>query len=86
MNAFAYKLVTEAALKETGLEYIVMQDRCFFNYWCMNTVMSSIVPAMMVINAINNAALIPGSGNMPAAFTHTSDMAKYVAALLDLDK
>jgi hypothetical protein len=48
--------------------------------------MSSIVPAMMVINAINNAALIPGSGNMPAAFTHTSDMAKYVAALLDLDK
>jgi hypothetical protein len=44
------------------------------------------VPATTVIDARNNAVSIPGSGNMPVAFTHTSDVAKYVAALLDLNK
>jgi hypothetical protein len=86
MPAFAHKLVTEAALKETSLEYTVVQNGCFLDYWCMNTVKSYMVPATTVIDARNNAASIPGSGNTPVAFTHTSDVAKYVAALLDLNR
>ena len=34
----------------------------------------------------NNAAAISGSGNTPVVFTHTIDVAKFVAASLDLDK
>ncbi|OQD68919.1 hypothetical protein PENPOL_c002G01935 [Penicillium polonicum] len=84
--AFAHKLVTKAALKETSLEYTVVQNGCFLDYWCMNTVKSYMVPATTVIDTRNNAASIPGSGNTPVVFTHTSDVAKYVVALLDLNK
>ncbi|CAI6092113.1 unnamed protein product [Clonostachys chloroleuca] len=39
----------------------------------------------MVSDIANNAAAIPGSGDVPAVFTHTSDVARFVAASLDLD-
>lgn len=73
-------------MKETSLEYTVVQNGCFLDYWCMNTVKSYMVPATTVIDTKNNAASIPGSGNTPVVFTHTSDVAKYVVALLDLNK
>jgi nucleoside-diphosphate-sugar epimerase len=34
----------------------------------------------------NNTAAIPGSGNTPVAFTHTFDVAQYVAALIGEEK
>ena len=39
----------------------------------------------MILDIPNNAAAIPGSGNVPVIFTHTRDVAKFVAASLDLD-
>ena len=38
----------------------------------------------MHIDIPGNTAAIPGDGNMPVVFTHTSDMGKFVAASLDL--
>ena len=32
----------------------------------------------------HHTAAIPGSGNTPVAFTHTSDIAQFVVASLDL--
>lgn len=40
-------------------------------------------PALMDIPG--NTAAIPGDGNTPITFTHTSDVGKFVAASLDLD-
>jgi len=38
----------------------------------------------LVIDVENNAAAIPGSGDVPVAFTHTHDVAAFAASLLDL--
>jgi nucleoside-diphosphate-sugar epimerase len=43
-------------------------------------------PFTMVLDMANNAAAIPGSGNVPLVFTHTRDTAKFVVASLDLEK
>ncbi|KAL5389579.1 hypothetical protein PMIN02_007337 [Paraphaeosphaeria minitans] len=39
----------------------------------------------LAIDMDGNAAGIPGDGNYPVYFTHTTDVAKYTAALLGLD-
>ena len=39
-----------------------------------------------VVDMVNNSAAIPGSGNVPVAFTHTQDVARYVAASLTLPR
>jgi nucleoside-diphosphate-sugar epimerase len=43
-------------------------------------------PLPIVIDVANNAAAIPGSGNVPVAFTHTTDVASFTAKLLNLEK
>lgn len=43
-------------------------------------------PMSIVLDIPSKKAAIPGSGNEPAVFTHTTDVAKFVAASLDLDK
>jgi hypothetical protein len=43
-------------------------------------------PFTIVLDMANNAAAIPGSGNVPLVFTHTRDTAKFVAASLGLEK
>jgi len=43
-------------------------------------------PLTNVLDTVNNVAGIPATGNTPVAFTHTSDVAKYVAASVDQPK
>ena len=38
-----------------------------------------------IIDLANNMAAIPGDGNTPVTFTHTSDIGKFVAASIDLE-
>lgn len=40
----------------------------------------------VVVDVANNAAAIPGSGDVPVAFTHSVDVAKFVIASLTLPK
>lgn len=39
-----------------------------------------------MIDIPNNTALLPGEGTTPMVLTHTTDIAKYVVAMLDLPK
>ncbi|KAL6400786.1 hypothetical protein AUP68_16503 [Ilyonectria robusta] len=77
--------IREELSKMTSLEYTVVYNGYFLDYYGNGTVPSylQIVPA--VIDMANNAAAIPGSGNTPVAFTHTLDIAKFVVALLGVD-
>ncbi len=52
----------------------------------MPVVQSHMRPLTMVLDIANDAAAILGSGNVPVTFTHTRDVAKFVAASLDLDE
>ena len=58
------------------------------DYWGIPAVKSWLVrmPLVFWLDIPNNAAAIPGSGNTPAVFTHTSDVARFVAASLGLPK
>lgn len=81
-----YKLQAQDELKRTkNLEYTIFHTGYFSDYWGMPVVKSNMAPMTAVIDIAHNAAAIPGSGNVPVIFTHTTDVAKYVAASLDLD-
>jgi hypothetical protein len=69
-----------------NLEYTAFYSGFFLDYWGMPGVASHMPPFTMVLDIANNAAAIPGSGDVPITFTHTKDTAKFVAASLDLEK
>ncbi|KAK5651245.1 hypothetical protein OQA88_12653 [Cercophora sp. LCS_1] len=74
--------------KTTSLEYTSFHNGYFMDYWGFQGVSSylSRVPLVFWVDIANNKAAIPGSGNTPIVFTHTTDVAKFVAASLDLPK
>ncbi|EQB46795.1 hypothetical protein CGLO_14137 [Colletotrichum gloeosporioides Cg-14] len=68
------------------LEYAVVHNGFFLDYWAPQAEKSNMTPFTLFIDIPNVSAAIPGSGNVPSAFTHTRDVAKFVAAALDLKK
>ncbi|GJC83394.1 oxidoreductase swnN [Colletotrichum liriopes] len=87
LGSVPHKLRAKALLKETkDLEYTVVHNGFFLDYWGTPAVPSNMSPFTLVIDIPNDAATIPGSGNTPIAFTHTTDVGKFVAAALDLEK
>ena len=72
--------------KATDLESTVFLNGYFMDYWGIPAVKSHMTPMTMVLDMANNAAAIPGSGDTPVIFTHTTDVARFVVAALDLDK
>ncbi|KAK0653162.1 hypothetical protein B0T16DRAFT_455471 [Cercophora newfieldiana] len=87
--SIVHKLDAQKALEQTtDLEYTVFHNGFFMDYWGIPAVKSHMARTPLVnwLDIPNNAAAIPGSGNVPAVFTHTTDVAKFVAASLDLPK
>ncbi|KAK4031287.1 isoflavone reductase [Parachaetomium inaequale] len=72
--------------KTTNLEYTVFHTGSFMDYWGIPAVKTFLdrMPLVFWLDMANNAAALPGSGNTPAIFTHTTDVARFVAASLDL--
>ncbi|KAI0158101.1 NAD(P)-binding protein [Xylariaceae sp. FL1272] len=83
----AFKVDALKALRQTkDLEHTQFYPGFFADYWCMPAVKTYIEAAAWVVDIPNNAAVIPGDGTTPVGFTYTMDVAKYVAAALDLEK
>jgi len=82
----ALKLQSLAELSKTNLEYTCVNNGYFLDYWGVPKVKSYLQPIILVVDMQSNVAAIPGSGNVPVAFTHTFNVARYVAASLDLQK
>ncbi|KAF5844423.1 hypothetical protein GGP41_001390 [Bipolaris sorokiniana] len=80
------KLTVLGALESTSLEYTVVINGLFMDYYGQPHVKSHISPLAIVIDMANNAAAIPGSGDVPVAFTYTHDIGRMVVALLTLPK
>ncbi|KAM0190118.1 hypothetical protein ACHAPI_009630 [Fusarium lateritium] len=81
------KLNIIAALEATSsLEYTVVLNGYFADYWVTPKVKSYQDPLPLVVDIANNFAAIPGSGNELVTFTHTFDVAHFVAALLGASK
>ncbi|KAK4225321.1 hypothetical protein QBC38DRAFT_483412 [Podospora fimiseda] len=72
----------------TTLEYTIFHTGYFMDYFGLPNYPSylSRVPLVSWLDIPHAKASIPGKGNTPVHFTHTSDVAKFVAASLDLPK
>ncbi|KAL6364516.1 hypothetical protein LRP88_01918 [Fusarium phalaenopsidis] len=80
------KLAVTAALEKTSLEYTSWLIGYFADYYIAPHLPSHMTILRVVIDMANNAAAIPGSGDVPVAFTYTVDLAKFVSASLSLPK
>jgi hypothetical protein len=76
------KLLAAEKLKSSNLEYTLVSNGFFMDYYGLPKVKSYLQPFVFAVDIANNAAAIPGSGNVPVVFTHTFDVAQCVAALV----
>lgn len=75
------KLAATQKLQSTSLEYTTVSNAFFMDYYGLLKAKSYLQPFVFAIDMAHNAAAIPGSGDTPVVFTHTFDVAKFVAAL-----
>ncbi|KAM0553380.1 hypothetical protein ACHAPJ_007394 [Fusarium lateritium] len=81
------KLDLIAALEATStLEYTVVLNGYFADAWVAPKVKSYQDPMALVVDIPNEFAAIPGSGNELVVFTHTFDIARFVALLIGAPK
>ncbi|KAE8372283.1 NAD(P)-binding protein [Aspergillus bertholletiae] len=78
------KLAALQRLQSSGLEYTLVTNGFFMDYYGLPKVKSYLQPFVFAVDMANNMAAIPGLGNTPVVFTHTFDVAKFVAALTNL--
>ncbi|KAG7426751.1 Oxidoreductase BOA1 [Fusarium oxysporum f. sp. raphani] len=81
--AMAKKAATEQ-LEATSLEWTKVYNGYFLDYYGTPKLKSYMDDISFSIDMRNNFAALPGSGEVPVVFTHTFDVARFVAAALDL--
>ncbi|EUC43329.1 hypothetical protein COCMIDRAFT_101166 [Bipolaris oryzae ATCC 44560] len=82
----AGKLAILHAVEATSLESTSVINGMFMDYYASPDMKTYIQPLALVLDMANNAAAIPGSGDVPVVFTYTFDIGRMVAALLSLPK
>ncbi len=81
-----FKMDIIDALEGTSLEYTSVLNGYFLDYFVVPKVKSYMPPMALVLDIANDFAAIPGSGDVPIVFTHTFDIARFVAALVKQSK
>jgi len=91
----AHKREAARALEATTtLEHTVFHVGFFMDYWGLGphgvpgvpSYLATRTPFVTWLDMAHGAAAIPGSGDVPVVFTHTADVARFVAASLDLPR
>ncbi|KAH7144174.1 nmrA-like family protein [Dactylonectria estremocensis] len=72
------------ALEKTSLEWAVVNNGTFLDYYAPPTLKSHYKHGTVVLDIPNAAAGIPGTGDEPQTFTYTFDVARFTIAALDL--
>jgi hypothetical protein len=72
-------------LNTTRLEWSAIFPGIFLDFYTLSVPSHTKLTAL-ALDIDGDAAAIPGDGNYPVYFTHTTDLAKYVVALLGLDR
>lgn len=79
---FTSDAVEEA--RKTKLEFTSIYNGHFLDYFGRPHIKTYQGPLTFVLDIANKTAAIPGTGNEPIVFTYSFDVAKFVAAALDL--
>ena len=83
--SYQAKLNYIRALESTSLEYTVVNNGVFMDYWVAPHVKTYLGGGIdFVIDMANKTAAIPGTGDTPLVFTYSFDIGNLVAALLTL--
>ncbi len=80
------KLDSLALLKASSLEYTAVYNGLFLDYFVAPAIPTYLNLLIIVLDIPNNAAAIPGTGNTTIVFSHTWDIAKFVAAYVGKEK
>ena len=80
------KQASKCALEASTLEWTIVYNGYFMDYFGMPKLASYLAPYVVLLDIAENAAAIPGDGNKPVTFTHTSDVGRFVAASIVLEK
>jgi nucleoside-diphosphate-sugar epimerase len=89
MPSYAYKFKAREALAETDLEYSIVSIGMFLDYWGhphIPTVLDPRKGTSVFIDLAHNFAAIPGKGETFMVFTHSTDAARFVVAMMGLTK
>lgn len=74
------------ALRETDLQWTIVSNGVFLDYFAISRIKSYLRPHPMVIDIESRMAAIPGTGDVAITFTYSFDMAKFLVASLDLQE
>lgn len=80
------KLEALEALEKSSLEYTLFYVGYFLDFWGHPHVKPYQLPNIITVDIEHNVAAIPGTGDTPVTFTHTFNVAEFVAASLELPK
>ncbi|KAF9768550.1 hypothetical protein IL306_014149 [Fusarium sp. DS 682] len=81
-----FSATTLAALSKTKLEYTVVSNGHFSDYYGYPKVKTYLKHAAFLVDIANKTAAIPGSGDDKVAFTYSFDVARFVDALVNTDQ
>ncbi|KAM0562002.1 hypothetical protein ACHAPJ_002444 [Fusarium lateritium] len=85
-NSARNKLRAQEELRKTSLEWTSIHNGFFLDFWGSANIKSYLPRAATFIDSPNRTAAIPGSGDVPVTFTYSRDVARFVAAFLDVNK
>jgi hypothetical protein len=87
-NSANNKLRAQDELRKTNLEWTSIHIGFFLDFWgsSKSAAKSNLHTPSTFVDIKHRAAAIPGSGDVPVTFTYSRDVAKFVAALLNLEK
>lgn len=63
---------------------MIVLNGIFMDYFAMPHLKTYLERSVFVVDMEHKVAAIPGKGDMPVTFTYSFDVAKFVAAALDL--
>ncbi|KAJ3544648.1 hypothetical protein NM208_g2943 [Fusarium decemcellulare] len=84
--SFPFKLETLKRLEKSGLEFTLIHTGVFLDYLVYPRVPSYLQCQTVWVHLGLNIAALPGDGNVPVAFTHSEDVGKLVALILDVPR
>ncbi|KAL7911437.1 NAD(P)-binding protein [Trichoderma velutinum] len=76
----------EALQAAKTLESTVVYPGYFLDYYVSPAITTYLVPATLFVDMVHNEASIPGAGNTPVVYSHTSDVGELINASLDLER
>ncbi|KLO98697.1 uncharacterized protein FFB20_05740 [Fusarium fujikuroi] len=81
-----FAAATLAVLSQTKLEYTVVSNGHFSDYYGYPKVKTYLKHADFLVDIANKAAALPGSGEDKVVFTYSFDVARFVDALVNTDE